>query len=241
MNLLVDVGNTRFKYAFFDEKGMAMSGIGQSEMFDTIQSLGAVRLNIFLSGSGKINDDMRARLKRIAGFWLEASPSLRLPLRIGYLTPETLGFDRIAICVGARNLFPEKDLLVIDSGTAITYNYVDYSGTFLGGNISPGQEIRFRALHLFTEKLPYLEPDMSYGGMGRNTAEAILNGVMDGVCMEVSGYIGKFRKDKEHGQVVVTGGNAHFLKEEVLKDVYMSNYLGFIGLNEILEYNKKCS
>ena len=101
---------------------------------------------------------MQLAIKEQADYWLEASPALEVPLKIGYATPETLGFDRIAICVGAKSYYPGASLLVIDSGTCITYNYVSAEGVFLGGNISPGLEMRFNGLHRFTARLPLVTP-----------------------------------------------------------------------------------
>lgn len=240
MNLVIDIGNTRFKYAFFEEKGMTSFGFEVQEMYRKIEQgiSQGVKIDVFLSGSGKIDAFLRARLKNYAAYWLEVASGPLLPVGISYKTPETLGFDRVAVCVGACNLFPRKNLLVIDSGTALTYNYVDEHATFLGGNISPGQEIRFRSLHLFTEKLPYIKPVMNYGGCGRTTSEALLNGVMDGILYEVEGYVREFRKKYPDGQVVITGGNSLFLKDKLGPEAYFEIHLGFIGLNEILEYNK---
>ena len=85
---------------------------------------------IFLTGSGHIDSEMQLAIKEQADYWLEASPALEVPLKIGYATPETLGFDRIAICVGAKSYYPGASLLVIDSGTCITYNYVSAEACF---------------------------------------------------------------------------------------------------------------
>lgn len=145
MNLVIDIGNTRSKYAFFQEDRL----IGVNYRLDSILEDIRVwkekgeKVWIFLTGSGHIDSEMQLAIKEQADYWLEASPALEVPLKIGYATPETLGFDRIAICVGAKSYYPGASLLVIDSGTCITYNYVSAEGVFLGGNISPGLEMRF--------------------------------------------------------------------------------------------------
>lgn len=239
MNLVIDVGNTRFKYAFLKEGMLLRAGYEPEVMFQELEEWSRQETVYgFLSGSGKINDSWRQRLKKGTAFLWEAGRHLALPLSIGYDTPETLGFDRIAICAGARMLFPGKNLLVIDSGTAITYNYVSMEGVFEGGNIAPGQEIRFRSLHLFTEQLPYVEGAEGEYGFGKNTADAILFGVMKGVVLEVKGYVEEFCRKYAQRQVVVTGGNSLFLKEKLGTEVCFEKNLGFLGLNEILEYNK---
>lgn len=243
MNLVVDIGNTRLKYAFFQDGKKQQVGYERGKMFQELDEYvrAGELISIFLSGSGKIEDSLRSHLMNRAGYWLEARPGIPLPVTIGYETPETLGFDRVAGCIGARLLFPGKDVLVIDSGTAITYNYLDKSGVFLGGNIAPGQETRFRSLHLYTDKLPYVEAKQMMGKYGKNTHDAILIGVMKGILWEVNGYISEFLQQNKEGQVVVTGGNSVYLEGKLPGNVFFEKYLGLYGLNEILEYNKKAN
>lgn len=241
MNLVVDIGNTRLKYAFFIGKDRVEGGYEREKLFAELKKYDRKKeaMYVLLSGSGKIDDGIRSHLMSCADFWLEACPQIPLPVAIGYETPETLGIDRIAGCIGARQLFPGRDLLVIDSGTAITYNYMDKNGVFLGGNIAPGQDIRFRSLHLYTEKLPYIRARKGMTSYGKNTHDAIQCGVMKGVVFEVNGYIEEFMQQHGQGQVVVTGGNSEYLEHKLPASVCFEKYLGLYGLNEILEYNKK--
>lgn len=241
MNLVVDVGNTRMKYAFFDEGRFVEAKYQADELLEDIgrwKETGA-ELHVLLSGSGKIAEGTRLLLKKLAGSYWEASPFMKLPLVLGYATPGTLGFDRVAICVGAMGLYPGVPLLVIDSGTCITFNYVDAKGVFIGGNISPGLDMRFRGLHQYTAKLPLVEPAEEYGGVGRTTVEAIRNGVMDGILFEVDHYVRHFIEKNENAQVIITGGNSRFLEDHLLPGVQFCKILGFLGLNEILQFAKK--
>ena len=241
MNLVVDAGNTRLKYAFFEDGTLVEAKYAADDLFRDIRKWRASRgrIDLLLSGSGDISEGMRATLKESADLCVEASPRMPLALKIGYATPATLGFDRIAICTGAMGLYPGCPLLVIDSGTCITYNYVDAGGTFLGGNISPGLEMRFRGLRHFTAHLPLVEASEHYGGMGHSTEEAIRNGVMDGMLFEVQTYIRQFLESFENGQVILTGGNSYFLENHLPEEVHFCKMLGFAGLNEILEFAKK--
>lgn len=242
MNLVVDVGNTRLKYAFFAFGEMERNGTGTEGLFRGMEALReqGESIDVLLSGSGKIEPGLRSRLQEQAAFWAEASAPLLLPVEIGYSTPETLGFDRIAVSVAARKLFPGKDLLVVDCGTALTFNYVE-NGVFLGGNISPGLEMRFKALHLFTEKLPRVKPSPDFGRYGKDTPAAIREGVMNGMLFEVEGYIQRFRHREREGQVLVTGGGSRFLESRLEDGVYFDETLGVKGLNEILEFNKNAN
>lgn len=240
MNLVVDAGNTRLKYAFFEGNQLMDAKYKSDELFQDIKKWQILKgpIDLLLSGSGYIPEDLRMALKESVNLCVEASPLMPLTLKIGYDTPMTLGFDRIAICTGAMSLFPGKPLLVIDSGTCITFNYVNAEGVFLGGNISPGLEIRFRGLKHFTAHLPLVEATENYGGMGRTTEEAIRNGVMDGMLFEVETYIRNFVENFEYGQVVITGGNSCFFEKRLSNCVSFCKMLGFIGLNEILEHVK---
>lgn len=241
MNVVIDIGNTRTKYALFSGRVLVEAGYDIGKIFESLQLLkdSGERVDIFLSGSGKLGEPVKLALKRRADSWLEADPQMPLPIGIGYATPETLGFDRIANCVGGVSLFGGKPLLVIDTGTAITYNYVDENGVFLGGNIAPGMEMRFRGLHQFTARLPYVEPGEQYGGIGLTTETAIRNGVMEGILFEVEGYISRFHETHVNPKVIVTGGNSCFLEGKLAAGVCFCADLGFIGLNSILEFQKK--
>lgn len=241
MNLVVDVGNTRMKYAFFDEDTFVGNGVQVERLFEEAgcwKNKGA-GIHVLLSGSGRITEEIRLLLKGLSTSFREASSLMELPLELGYATPETLGFDRIAVCVGAMGECPGSSLLVIDSGTCITYNYVDADGVFRGGNISPGLEMRFRSLHQYTSKLPLVSPSGQYGEVGRTTEDAIRNGVMSGMLFEINHYIECFRKTEEKAEIFITGGNSCFLEGKVAPGARFCPILGLKGLNRILQYTKK--
>jgi type III pantothenate kinase len=162
----------------------------------------------------------------------------KLPFRIEYQTPETLGPDRIAAVAGAYKVFPGKNILIIDAGTAITYDFLS-GKKFNGGNISPGLTMRFKALHKFTGKLPLVDDFENYFSPGRNTTEAITAGVINGVTYEINEYIRTFKKELVDLKVIITGGDSQLIKEKIN---YRVTYLPDIvidGLNYILEYNAK--
>lgn len=242
MNVVVDAGNTRIKYALFNREKLLESKYGQENLLEDLTNWksNGCPIDVFLSGSGKIPGDLVDTLKGQASLFAEASPLMEMPLKIGYKTPETLGFDRIAVCTGAVKLFPGSPLLVIDSGTCITYNYVNTEGVFWGGNISPGMEMRFTGLHRFTARLPLVGPEKEYGGIGATTVGAIRNGVMQGMLFEVESYVQRFLEEQDSGRIVITGGNACYLEHHLQEEkVVFDENLGFIGLNEIFSYIKK--
>lgn len=128
-----------------------------------------------------------------------------VPLAIDYTSKSTLGVDRVAACIGARSLFPAKELLVVDLGTAITYDRVNATGHFIGGNIAPGVSLRLKALNAFTARLPKVELEGDVPLWGINTDTALRSGAIRGIAAEVSFYQSLLPSDSE---VVITGGSA---------------------------------
>ncbi|MGB8491257.1 MAG: type III pantothenate kinase [Bacteroidales bacterium] len=159
----------------------------------------------------------------------------RLPFRNEYETPETLGTDRIAAIAGAFHLFQEKNILVIDAGSAVTYDYLS-DNAFKGGNISPGLSMRFRALHHFTRRLPLVSTTEKVSAPGKNTLEAITAGVINGLIFEINEYIERFNADSSC-EVIMTGGDSGYLRERIAHIVTYMPDLVLDGLNYILEYN----
>ena len=160
----------------------------------------------------------------------------KLPFSIEYDTPETLGTDRIAAVAGAHRLYPGKDVLVIDAGTAITFDLL-CGTTYKGGNISPGISMRFSALHQFTGRLPLIDRISEYTFPGRNTHDAIVAGVISGIIYEINEYIRTFEEKHPGIKVIISGGDGEILRDKIS---YSAEYLPDVvidGLNYILEYN----
>ncbi len=170
-----------------------------------------------------------------------------VPIVNTYDTPETLGQDRLAAAVGAKHLCPNENLLIIDAGSAITYDYVSEQGEFIGGNIAPGLKMRFTILQRMTKKLPLVEVEDNelIPLFGKNTRDAIAAGVIRGVAYEVKGYMRTMREKVPHFRTFLTGGNAPYVLANVRssrteeREMIFEKHLVLIGLNEILVFNKK--
>jgi len=240
MNLIVDIGNTRTKLAVYE---------GQKQIsFSTFSELKYDDLGNFLSNL-RINRGIISSVRELPPFVTDLMcnciPSVhtlsytsKLPFKIEYETPETLGTDRIAAIAGAYNAFYPSDVLVIDAGTAITYDFL--IGTiYTGGNISPGIDMRFRALNNFTAKLPLLSKSNDFSFPARNTSDAIIAGVITGVVYEINEYIRTFEKKHKNLKIIITGGDGSYLKDKILAEtIYMPDIV-IDGLNYILNYNAK--
>jgi len=170
-----------------------------------------------------------------------------VPIINKYDTPHTLGQDRLAAAVGAKKLCPQENLLIIDVGSAITYDFVSEEGEYIGGNIAPGLKMRFTMLQRMTKKLPLVEVGESelIPLFGTNTRDAIAAGVIRGMAYEVKGYMRTLKEKMPHFQTFLTGGNAPYVLNNVRtsrnekRELHYEKNLVLIGLNEILRYNKK--
>lgn len=161
----------------------------------------------------------------------------RFPLRNKYRTPGTLGADRLADAAGAAVLFPGKNVLVIDAGTCIKYDIVEAGGTYLGGSISPGINMRFTALHQHTGKLPLVAPAPYRGFIGKDTKSSLLTGVLQGTVFEIEGFVRRYKKEFKGLKIILTGGDASRLAKHLNFSIFATPDLVLIGLNRILEYD----
>ncbi|WP_298711192.1 type III pantothenate kinase [Chitinophaga sp.] len=160
-----------------------------------------------------------------------------LPVKVVYEKPETLGVDRIALAAGAAEMFPGSHNLIIGAGSAITYNFVNKKGEFMGGGISPGIDMRFRALHAFTDKLPLVPKEAHYSFVGYNTRQSILSGVLEGALAEVDGMIRSYAARYRNFNVLLTGGILVFFASRLKNKIFASPYLMYKGLNSIAALN----
>ena len=160
-----------------------------------------------------------------------------VPITNRYRTPETLGSDRLAAVIGASSLKPGKDLLIIDAGTCITYEVIDARGNYWGGNIAPGMQMRLRALHEFTARLPLVEAEGDVPGMGYSTETAIRSGVLRGMKYEIEGYIKSMRAKFPRLEVFLTGGDRISFSTDIKNLIFTDRYIVPRGLNRILDYN----
>lgn len=169
-----------------------------------------------------------------------------VPIVNRYDTPQTLGQDRLAAAVGAKSLCPDENLLIIDAGSAITYDFVSDKGEYMGGNIAPGLKMRLTMLQRMTKKLPLVEVEENelIPLFGKNTRDAIAAGVIRGIAYEVKGYMRTLSEKVPHFQTFLTGGNAPYILNNVRtsrtekRDIRVEKNLVLIGLNTILIFNK---
>ena len=158
-----------------------------------------------------------------------------------YDTPQTLGQYRLAAAVGANALFPDTDLLIIDAGSAITYDFVSKDNCYMGGNIAPGIKMRLTVLRQMTKKLPQVEVEENQliPLFGKNTNDAIAAGVIRGIAFEVKGYMRTLSERVGDFQTIISGGSAPYIVNNLQQQVRVEKHLVLMGLNRILCFNKQ--
>jgi type III pantothenate kinase len=240
MNLLADIGNSRIKVAVSDAKEIIWSTVMESI---TIQDLQAISEKYtihrgIVSSVRKENEDIFNLFRESVPRCIVFDENTKLPVKNSYKTPETLGKDRLAAAIGANFLFPDKNILIIDAGTAITYDIITDKAEYLGGNIAPGLSMRFKALNTFTDKLPLFKPREEFTETGTDTENAIISGVQMGILYEIEGYIRHYTSVYPSNlQVVLTGGDSIFFEKRLKNCIFADSNIILLGLNRILEYN----
>jgi type III pantothenate kinase len=233
--LIIDAGNTATKLAIVDRTKIL--SVQRHEKIDeeTLQSIcqlyhPAVAI---IASVQRNNDSEIALIKQYVKEVLLFTHETPIPIRNLYATPETLGVDRLAAAVGANCLFPAHNCTIIDCGTAITIDFVSSSGEFKGGNISPGLQIRFKALHDFTGRLPLMSINENIVPIGTTTQEAIETGVLQGAVNELEGYMHQYSENI----TILTGGDAIYFAKKIKKPIFAVRNLNIIGLAKIADYN----
>lgn len=166
------------------------------------------------------------------------SSASKVPFKNSYATPQTLGVDRLALATAAFYQNPRGNTLAIDAGTCITYDMVNNAGEYVGGAISPGVRMRYKAMHNQTAGLPLLEPEELLDFVGNSTQSCMHSGVINGVACEVDGVIDQYRARYQDLTVILTGGDAHFFAKRLKNTIFANSKFLLEGLNCLLEYNK---
>ena len=239
MNLIIDIGNTVAKIAVFKDKDIVEIFYDSNQTLECLSDICAkyVVEKAIVATVIDLNERVSAQLKSLPVSLLWLNEKTLLPVENLYETPETLGYDRMAAVVGAYEQFPGKDILVIDAGTCITYEFIDAAGRYHGGNISPGVQMRFRALHEFTGRLPLVLREGRRLSLGSDTDTAMREGVLKGMEYEISGYITAMKHKYPELLVFLTGGDDFSFDTNLKSIIFADRFLVLKGLNRILNYN----
>lgn len=236
-NIAVDIGNSRIKSGEFEG-----DQLHEVMYWDSLMELYAGKKEIadqwfFCTVRGN-SEEIRQVFHEVN--YRILSNQFRLPLQLDYKTPETLGMDRVAALVGAKSLFPDKNILLIDLGTCNTYDILDKSGTFIGGAIAPGFRMKMKAMHHFTRGLPDISEEwkkLSNLSLGKTTKECLKSGSFDATIYEIEGFISHFQEEYGELTVVLTGGDASYFESKLKGPIFARSNLVLRGLNTIMNYH----
>jgi len=241
VNLVIDIGNSFTKYAIFDNRQLVYFDTSESAIFVTqIKQLFEAYPKIqraMISAVGPLQN----KEKEIMALFCKVhvlSHASKVPFKNSYASPSTLGMDRIALATSAFYQYPRKNVLVIDMGTCVTYDFVNDAGEYRGGAISPGLNMRYRAMHLQTDKLPLLQPEELLDFVGNSTASSMHSGVINGLTLELDGAISQYHARFQDLTVILTGGDSQFFVKRLKNSIFANSKFLVEGLNYLLEYNK---
>ncbi|MES2545978.1 MAG: type III pantothenate kinase [Bacteroidota bacterium] len=250
MLLAVDVGNTRIKVAVFEDGKFLERFIIAKENFQKnlentiakfenctdliVASVGNIEKEVFLS----FEKQLRVHF---------ISTKSNFPFTNKYATPHTLGIDRMVLASGAVLQFPNKNRLIIDAGTCITYDFVDENNNYLGGAISPGLRLRYESLHNFTANLPLLTLEScndSHEGLmndfiGNSTVESIHSGVFNGMVHEMNGFIEEYKEKYPNFIIILTGGDTDFLAKRLKNTIFANSNFLLESLSQLFQHKTK--
>ncbi len=241
--LVIDIGNTLTKLGVFNGKRLLCTRWYEAV---TPQDIEEVRRNYPGLDAAIVCTVAREPVflaKALANFpyfidWQSYRPDLKIPVSLRYKNPETLGRDRIAVASAVASLYPGQNVLCIVFGSCVTYNVVDDRACFLGGAISPGLNMRLRAMHRFTEALPMVDIRQERDTECiDNTQTALYSGALEGLRYEVQGYVERYRERFPDLKIVLTGGNAGYFEKSFNYRIFAHQNLVLRGLNEILDLN----
>src|ERR1700730_17216163 len=239
ITLCFDFGNTRLKCAVFSGKELQEVILLENEPLQAVQQLlRNLHPQKSILSSVIDHDPEIENLLREQTHFHKLDQHSKIPVTTPVGKPETIGADRLALVVGAVGLFPGRDNLVIGLGSAVTYNFINKYGEFMGGGISPGMEMRFKSLQTFTAKLPLVKADWNFPLVGYDTRTNILSGVVLGMAKEIEGMIEEYEKKYENLKAVLSGGDAGLFTRFLKNKIFADPDLIYKGLYSISEFNQ---
>lgn len=238
MLLAIDIGNTFIKTGLFENDLLIFHASFSEDNFkDEILNL-ALKHNIqsvVVSSVGKLMESDNKWLVDTFNC-LILNIETKVPFTNLYATPHSLGVDRIALTVAAMKSFPHQNVLIIDAGTCVTYDFINKKGEYLGGAIAPGIQSRYKSLHDHTANLPLLHKETPENFIGNNTINSIHAGVVNGIAHEIDGTIAQYKEVYKTLTVVLTGGDAEFLAKQLKSSIFVRPFFLLEGLNAVFNF-----
>lgn len=236
MDFIIDIGNTRVKYATF-HKGLLQSAgyCIDTELVRLINSIDSTLSRVMLSSVKPVSKEVILAIETKGVDTIFLSSKLQMPFKNNYETPHSIGADRLALAAGGQKMFPNKDVLVVDIGTCMTFDFIDAKAVYCGGAISPGLHMRLQSLNAFTGKLPLVDLKPPIDLIGRSTNESILSGVVNGMIKELDGIIDEYKMRYPEVKIILTGGDIAFFDKKLKNSIFADAEILLKGMHFILE------
>ena len=240
MNLVIDVGNSLLKIALFQKSHLVVKyDFSKSDKIDIDKIFKNYSIiNSIVSNVSQISPDILTYLEKQTNLVL-LNNKLKFPFKNLYKTKETLGQDRLALISASCFDFPNENVLVIDAGSCITFDFKNDKNEYLGGSISPGISMRIKSLNSFTTNLPLVTLDNYNELIGNDTKSSIKSGIVNGVIFEIEGVIDRYEHRFENIKIVLTGGDAKFLLKRIKNTIFADQNFLLKGLDNLLQVNNK--
>ena len=240
MNLALDIGNSFLKAGIFKNNNLINYYEFNREYYSNIKSI-LDKTPITHSIASNVSESNNKLIELLSNKTnlIKFNSSLKVPFKNCYQTKNTLGKDRIALVSNASKEYPKENVLLIDLGSCITFDFLNSKNEYLGGSISPGLSMRYRSLNSYTANLPLINPKEIDYFIGRNTEDSIHSGIINGIVGELNSTIDKYKSQFKEIRIILTGGDAKFLFNRIKNSIFANSNFLILGLNFLIELNKK--
>tara|TARA_B100000953_G_scaffold66714_2_gene53439 strand:- start:204 stop:926 length:723 start_codon:yes stop_codon:yes gene_type:complete len=240
LNLALDIGNSFLKAGIFKNNNLINYCEFNQEYYSNLKSIldKTPITHSIVSNVSESNNQLIALLSKKTNL-IKFNSSLKLPFKNRYQTKNTLGKDRIALVSNASKEYPKENVLLIDLGSCITFDFLNSKNEYLGGSISPGLSMRYKSLNSYTENLPLINPKEIDYFIGKNTEDSIHSGIINGIVGELNSTIDKYKSQFKEIRIILTGGDSKFLFNRIKNSIFANSNFLIFGLNFLIELNKK--
>ena len=240
MNLALDIGNSFLKAGIFKNNNLINYCEFNREYYSNIKSI-LDKTPITHSIASNVSESNNKLIELLSNKTnlIKFNSSLKVPFKNCYQTKNTLGKDRIALVSNASKEYPKENVLLIDLGSCITFDFLNSKNEYLGGSISPGLSMRYKSLNSYTANLPLINPKEIDYFIGRNTEDSIHSGIINGIVGELNSTIDKYKSQFKEIRIILTGGDSKFLFNRIKNSIFANSNFLILGLNFLIELNKK--
>ena len=240
MNLALDIGNSFLKAGIFKNNNFINYYEFNREYYSNIKSI-LDKTPITHSIASNVSESNNKLIELLSNKTnlIKFNSSLKVPFKNCYQTKNTLGKDRIALVSNASKEYPKENVLLIDLGSCITFDFLNSKNEYLGGSISPGLSMRYKSLNSYTANLPLINPKEIDYFIGRNTEDSIHSGIINGIVGELNSAIDKYKSQFKEIRIILTGGDSKFLFNRIKNSIFANSNFLILGLNFLIELNKK--